>query len=233
MLNKQHKKCVRCKNDVSDRNKTGFCHPCSKSNKWYSGLTINNLVFIKFNNKDNGYERWTINCFCGNIFTTRASSIKLGKVRSCGCLNKKHCKILGVKQKGCNSPVWISDRSKTSVFLRGKDFLRNKGGSWQYLSRKYKKDKNYTCELSGEKLTKPYQLAVHHIESITLRPDLILDTNNLVCISALIHREFHKLYGKKTNKKQWEEFIILRCYNTAPTLKGAIGKYHSFIKGTA
>jgi hypothetical protein len=24
-----------------------------------------------------------------------------------------------------------------------------------------------------------------------------------------------------------------RAYNTAPTLKGAIGKYHSFIKGTA
>jgi hypothetical protein len=24
-----------------------------------------------------------------------------------------------------------------------------------------------------------------------------------------------------------------RCYNIAPTLKGAIGKYHSFIKGTA
>lgn len=40
---------------------------------------------------------------------------------------------------------------------------------------------------------------------------------------------------KSVNKDGKTTFITHthRAYNTAPTLKGAIGKYHSFIKGTS
>ncbi len=40
---------------------------------------------------------------------------------------------------------------------------------------------------------------------------------------------------KSVNKKGKTTYVTSthRAYNTATTLKGAIGKYHSFIKGTA
>jgi len=41
---------------------------------------------------------------------------------------------------------------------------------------------------------------------------------------------------KSVNKKTGETTYVTnthRAYNTAPTLKGAIGRYHKFIKGTA
>lgn len=46
--------------------------------------------------------------------------------------------------------------------------------------------------------------------------------------SPAVWKSIHPKTGKTT-------FITHthRCYNTAPTLKGAIGRYHSFIKGTA
>ena len=41
-----------------------------------------------------------------------------------------------------------------------------------------------------------------------------------------------KSIDKKTKKVTYVTNTH-RAYNTAPTLKGAIGRYHSFIKGTA
>lgn len=39
--------------------------------------------------------------------------------------------------------------------------------------------------------------------------------------------------GKDSSGKLWYVTNTHRAYNKAPTLKGAINKYHSFIKGTA
>jgi hypothetical protein len=225
------KQCSKCDVIVSQQNKTGLCQSCSKKGKWFIGLKINKLEFLNHIGKDkNGYEIWNIKCYCGNKFTAIASKIKTERVRSCGCLNKEHCKKLGKSQTGINNPAWIKDRTKTSLFIRKKDYSRNNQGSWQYFSRKYKIDKNYTCELTGEKM-KLGELEVHHIDSVTERPDLVLDKNNVICIKKEIHKNFHKLYGKKTNKNQWEEFI--KTFQSRPTLKGAISRYHKFIKGTA
>lgn len=211
--------------------KLGYVRVVQKKGSWFIGLKINKLEFIKHINKDKkGYEIWNIKCYCGNIFNAIASKIKIGRVRSCGCLNKEHCMKLGESQKGINNPAWIKDRTKISLFIRKKDYTRNNQGSWQYFSRKYKIGKNYICELTGKKM-KPGELDVHHIDSVVERPDLVLDKNNVICINREIHKNFHKLYGKKTNKIQWEEFA--RAYQTRPTLKGVISIYHSFIKGTS
>jgi len=228
---KEEKKCADCNVFVSSRNKKGLCRSCSKKGNWYVGLKINDLELINHIGRNKlGYEIWNIKCYCGNKFNAIVSKIKIGRIRSCGCLNKEHCIKLGESQKGENNPVWIKDRTKTSCFIRNKDCRRNNKGSWQYFSRKYKKEKHYTCELTNEVMGVG-ELNVHHIESVVNRPDLVLDRNNLICIKKEIHTEFHKIYGKKTNRKQWDEFV--RAYNTAPTLKGAISRFHKFIKGTA
>lgn len=39
--------------------------------------------------------------------------------------------------------------------------------------------------------------------------------------------------GKDSNGKLWYVTNTHRAYNKAPSLKGAIGRYHNFIKGTA
>ena len=199
---KEDKKCIKCLKKIGKYNKTGLCISCCKKGSWHSGLKINELEFIKsIDNPKNGYEIWEFRCFCGNLFKAIASKVNIGRTRSCGCLNKEHCRKIGELQRGENSAVWIKDRTKLS------DFIRNNKGSWQALSKKYKKKKNYTCELTGEIITSAYNLHVHHIESVTLNPELTLEINNLICIKKEIHNKFHSIYGKKTVKSQWDEFV--------------------------
>lgn len=209
---KEPKFCTKCQKEISYRNKSGICHPCSRGGKWYSGLIINNLEFLSFLCKKGGYEYWNIKCFCGNIFQTTASRVKRNRCESCGCLNKEHCKKIGSEQKGYNNPVWIEDRTKTSLFIRKYNFNRNIKGSWQHISRKYKIKQNFICEVTGEKCLGKGTLHVHHIESVTLNPNLVIEDFNLICVKKEIHLLFHKKYGKKTNREQWEDFIH-RYYN--------------------
>lgn len=212
--------CNACKkNRITKYSKTGLCIFCARTKKsgWCSGLTINNITFLEEIGSKKGYKIWKFKCHCGNIFENIASKVKLGRVKSCGCSHAEHCRKLGEKQKGKNNPSWIEDRTKTSLFIRGKDFNRNEFGSWQYKSRKYKIDNNYTCKLTGFKSQKSGDLHVHHLTSVVLNPLISLDENNLILVKTDIHRKFHKLYGKITANEEWNDFV---------------GK-NKFIKGTA
>ena len=87
----------------------------------------------------------------------------------------------------------------------------------------YKKIKKYTCELTGYKSQQKGDLAVHHLDSVLIKPDSVIDESNVVCIKKNLHLVFHKIYGKITTKEDWQQFVKL----------GAINRYHRFIKGTA
>lgn len=109
--------------------------------------------------------------------------------------------------------MWIKDRTKTSMYIRKHDFSRNKYGSWQYLSRQYKKEKEYTCELTNYCSTVSGDLHVHHIISVIVDPTLGLDRSNLMLIKADIHRLFHREYGTKTTEDEWSSFLKSVNYN--------------------
>jgi hypothetical protein len=196
-----------CGRELSKRNKSGLCQPCSKIGKWKKGMKFNGIELINFEKQNNkGYVVWKCKCYCGKEFLSTPSKLKSNRVKSCGCSHVEHCKNLGKKQTGKNNPAWIKDRTKTSLYIRGKDFLRNKYGSWQYLSRKIKEERHFKCEITNKKLNSN-KLAVHHIQSVTLFPELSRDKTNLVLLDSIVHRNFHSKYGKKTTEKDWENYL--------------------------
>lgn len=64
---------------------------------------------------------------------------------------------------------------------------------------------NWTCAKYG---TRGGDLHAHHIRNFAEAPDLRLDINNGITLSAKAHREFHKLYGMRNNTlEQLLEFL--------------------------
>lgn len=54
------------------------------------GKTFNRLFVIeRADNNENGKSRWLCECICGNIKIILSDSLKSGKTKSCGCLNKE------------------------------------------------------------------------------------------------------------------------------------------------
>lgn len=52
-----------------------------------SGKRFGRLTVIKYSYSDNnGNSYWVCSCDCGGDITTRASRLKEGSVKSCGCL---------------------------------------------------------------------------------------------------------------------------------------------------
>ena len=214
--------CLNCEVVINKRIKSRLCMKCTyevKQHNKYANTIMNKIKFIKYKHQDDKrYYIWEVECHCGQVFEARASYIKTGKIKSCGCSHVEHCKKLGGKQKGKNNPAWIEDRTKTSLYLRGKDFHRNNKGSWQYFSRKYKINNNYMCELTREHCEYG-NVDVHHINSVVTHPDLVLEESNVISVRRDIHQYYHKLYGKISTLENWNSFLC--------------SEFIKFIKGTS
>ena len=85
--------------DVDTRNlKSGHTKSCGcllyKSKNVYdmTNYEDENIKVIERNGSDNQQVAlWSCYCkHCGNIFTTRGSSIRLGYIQSCGCIHSKN-----------------------------------------------------------------------------------------------------------------------------------------------
>jgi hypothetical protein len=64
---------------------------------------------------------------------------------------------------------------------------------------------NYTCQKTG---VRGESLVVHHINNFADFPELRFTIDNGITLSKQSHKEFHKKYGIKKNKKeQLEEFL--------------------------
>ena len=195
--------CSCCSRKIGKRNKTERCPSCAKM-RGSVGDVVRGVVLLGYlRQNEYGYGVWRLRCHCGREFDGVPSRFRTGLARSCGCSRIPHWKELGKKQTGEGSPVWISDRTKTAAYYRDPRFLL---GSWQYLSRKVKKERNFTCELTGVVAKKPSDVQTHHKQPVCLCPHLTLDRKNLVVILKNIHKEFHRRYGSRASLDQWEHF---------------------------
>lgn len=94
-------------------------------------------------------------------------------------------------------PNWIENRD-TLKYRRCYTEERN-------FFKEILKDRNYECELTGQKGGK---LSVHHIDSVHLFPEKQFDKNNVVVIKKEIHLDFHRRYGFQwANKQKWNNFL--------------------------
>lgn len=102
--------------------------------------------------------------------------------------------------KGENHPMWISDRTK----LKQKRCVKEELDFFKEVIH----DNNYRCKLTGLAGT----LSVHHICGVWSHPQLRFSKLNCVAVSKSIHIKFHKIYGNRSTKEDWEEYVKNKEY---------------------
>ena len=101
-------------------------------------------------------------------------------------------------------PRWIVDRSKVKRRDRGlaeeRDFIR-----------RMLEKRGFCCELTG----KQGRLSVHHVRPVWQFPEERFNEQNACVILYVIHRFFHRLYGWKATKSDWDAFLLKEEYYNA------------------
>lgn len=140
-----------------------------------------------------------------------------------------------------NSPKTYLEMLRRSTFEDRFDYLNLHGkvgelthGSFRYLNQKFYTSKewrdfrnmiierDYGCDLAI--LGRPIygKITIHHIEPLTVEmvmdhSDLLMDPNNVVCVSSITHNAIH--YGVFENTPQ--DFEPRRPGDTTPWKRGA------------
>lgn len=71
--------------------------------------------------KKTGHAKWICQCDCGNTVSVRASHLKTGNARSCGCLAREIARIVltnytkSKKHTGKGNPQWKGNGTKHSA----------------------------------------------------------------------------------------------------------------------
>ena len=92
-------------------------------NKKFGRLTV---ISYDHYSKGTGHAVWYCKCKCGTIKRVRASHLKDGNVRSCGCLSReissspRKRKLMSKIQKGSNNSNWKSSSKYSTIH----DWLR-------------------------------------------------------------------------------------------------------------
>lgn len=101
---------------------------------------FNSLKIIAFSKIKNTHAYWVCKCDCGNLKEVRASHLKSGTIKSCGCFNRQRSSdwmrkyASSKKHKGKNNPAW-------------KGGVATYGAFHSWLDRNYTKVK---CKHCGE-----------------------------------------------------------------------------------
>lgn len=175
-----------------------ICQKCSAKLKMgktlRAGEKFNRLTVIK-PSKKTGYS--IFKCGCGNVTEKRNWNVTSGKTTSCGCMRSENMKRIGVYPKDDEHWNWkggiTGERYRTMQSKKYKD--------WR--SEVFKRD-DYTCKKCGQV---GYEIRAHHIHNYSDYPKLRFDVDNGITFCEVCHRDFHGIYGNKTNERQLNEFL--------------------------
>jgi len=124
-----------------------------------------------------------------------------GYCRTCGseeCTNEQYKSKEVCLKKGRKKELnirWLIDRTQ----LKQKRNISEE----RYFFKEIMEERNYTCELTNQK----GKLSVHHICGVWSNPELQYDKANCILITNHIHNKFHKMYGNRSSKEDWNIFI--------------------------
>ena len=177
-------------------------HSHTNHNRNYNDLTnqeVEGLIFIKPDGfvEKSGQVKWMIQCYRGNLFTTRPQRIFSRVTTSCGCYRSKVCSERAKLKVGPLHPNWNSE-------LTEEDRLRDRpqaARSWSLSV--YKKD-GYKCILCGSNKI----LNAHHLDGWNWCKEKRYDLENGVTLCEKCHISFHSQYGRGDNThEQFQEFL--------------------------
>lgn len=108
-----------------------------------------------------------------------------------------HKRALSVAQYQCSKDEWPGFYSKSEIHK-----LRDSNEYLEFRREVMKRD-NYSCVITG----KTGNLEVHHLNSVNIAKDRILDIDNAVTLHASVHSMFHLKFGNGNNTpEQFQEF---------------------------
>lgn len=132
--------------------------------------------------KKNG-AYWICECECGNETTVKATRLRSGKTKSCGCLKM--------------NPNLTNDERTRNRYVLGGTSSKN----WRKAI--YDRD-DYTCKLCG---VRGAELNAHHLYSWGWHVDKRFDLDNGITLCKNCHEDFHKVYGFGDNTpEQFRQF---------------------------
>ena len=172
------------------------CNSCRikdiRNKRWEHILELasdsNAKIITNLDEYQNGCDRITVLCNCGEIFDTNINEFIFGGKRQCN-----QCGI--VLRSGENSPMWNGGvtpesekirRSKEYIKWRNSVFLRD----------------NYICQCCGE--ASGGNLNAHHIYNFSEYTNMRFDINNGITMCDACHNpnkvgSFHYVYGTHNN----------------------------------
>ncbi len=165
------------------------------------GLIINNLQFIQpFDRVDkSGNIRWSMRCFCGNIFITTPQRIVAKTTSSCGCYRRKVASEAQKLRVGSKHPNWNPN-------LTNEDRLYKRAirETVNWRNEVYIRDcfTCIKCKKVGGKIN------AHHIDGWNWCVEKRFDINNGATLCIGCHTKFHSIYGRGDNTSwQFEQFL--------------------------
>ena len=146
---------------------------------------------------------------------------KISKTKKGVKATEEHKKALSVAQYKCSKDEWPGFYDKSEICQ-----IRD---SIEYLNfrKEVMKRDNYKCAITG----KNGNLEVHHLDSVNIAKNKILDKNNAITLHASVHSMFHLKFGNGNNTvKQFEEFKQnFKCDTKVYFLCGQSGVGKTFV----
>lgn len=108
-----------------------------------SGDRYHRLVAIEFVRKDEigSQHWWNFQCDCGNTHITRVNSVRMGKTKSCGCLNNEMKTLRQKKADGLSS-----SRKQYNTYIGS---AKNRGYVFELTFEEFKSICEKDCKYCG------------------------------------------------------------------------------------
>ena len=183
------------------RNRHTLCQACALKAKNGKSIEVGSrfgrLVVIGEGSKI-GYS--LCRCDCGTEKEIPNDSLKGGRSKSCGCLQRDKAKIhldeLHKIQIGEEHPNW-----KGGVCKRRENIMAQK--RYKDFRKKVFERDNYTCDLCGKGSNR---LNAHHLNSYNLYPEQAFDIDNGITLCQKCHKAYHHKFGFINTKEQYERY---------------------------
>lgn len=159
-----------------------------------SGETFGRLTALYPTNERSGSSViWVCQCNCGEEARVSSGHLRMGNIRSCGCLLKEN--ITGKNHYKYDPNLTVEDRE-----ARGRQV--NKQRNWR--EKIYARD-DYTCQVCKER---GGRLNSHHLNGWDRCKDERFNVSNGITLCESCHADFHSKYGYGRNtKEQFEEYF--------------------------
>jgi transcription elongation factor Elf1 len=160
--------------------------------KEYGCLIVLDIDLEEMRKRENGKSYWKCECLCGEYTSVSRYDLKLGKVISCGCVNRN-------RWNGENNPKYNPDLTDEDRETNHR--LRQIPEAIAWKKEVYERD-NYTCWLCGK--SDEEWMSAHHLDSFNSHPELRYEPTNGLTLCRPCHLEFHSEYGFGDNT--YEQF---------------------------